>query len=74
MELYDKTMDEAHKYGFGFSPSNPNNNNEIHATLDPQFTTDVLRLKFSQGGVGILTTKDQSFFLNTMANIGPQLI
>jgi hypothetical protein len=34
MELYDKTMDEAHKCGLGFSPSNPNNNNEIHATLD----------------------------------------
>jgi hypothetical protein len=72
MELYDKTMDEAHKCGLGFSPPNPKHNNEFHATLDPQFTTDVLRLKFNQGGVGIRTTKDQSVFLNTMANIGPQ--
>jgi hypothetical protein len=74
MELYDKTMDEAHKCGLGFSPSNPNSNNEIHATLDPQFTTDVLCLRFNRGGVGMRTIKDQSFFLNTMANIGPQMI
>jgi hypothetical protein len=74
MELFDKTMDEAQKFGLGFSPSNPSNNNEIHATLDPQFTTDVHRLKFNQGGAGIRTTKNQSFFLNTMANIGPQMI
>jgi hypothetical protein len=52
-------MDEAQKCGLGFSPSNPNNNNEIHATLDPQFTTDVLRLKFNQGGIGIRTRKDK---------------
>jgi hypothetical protein len=58
MELYDQTMDEAHKCGLGFRPSNSNNNNEIHATLDPQFTTDVLRLKFNQGEIGIRTTKD----------------
>jgi hypothetical protein len=48
MELYDKTIDEAHKCGLGFNPSNPNNNKEIHATLDPQFTIDVLRLKFNR--------------------------
>jgi hypothetical protein len=42
-------MDEALKCGLGFSPSNPNNTNEIHGTLDPHFTTDVLRLKFNQG-------------------------
>jgi hypothetical protein len=47
---------------------------EIHATLDPQFTPDVLRLKFNQEGAGIRTSKDQSFFLNTMANMGPQMI
>jgi hypothetical protein len=56
MELYDKTKDEAHECGLGFSPSNPSKNNEIHATLVPQFTTDVLRLKFNQGGVGIRVT------------------
>jgi hypothetical protein len=74
MELYDKTMDEAHECGLRFSPSNPNNYNEIHATLHPQYTTDILRLNFNQGGVGIRTTKDQSFFLITMANIGPQMV
>jgi hypothetical protein len=66
-------MDEAHKCGFGFSKSKPNYI-EIHTSLDPQFTPDVLRLNFKQGGAGIRTTKDQSFFLNTKANIGPQTI
>jgi hypothetical protein len=47
-ELFDKTVDEAHKCGLGLSQSKPNDN-EIHATLDPQFTPHVLRLKFNQG-------------------------
>jgi hypothetical protein len=39
-----------------------------------QFTPNVLRLKFNQGGAGIRTSKDQSFFLNTVTNFGPQMI
>jgi hypothetical protein len=66
-------MDEAHKRGRGSSPSKPNDI-EINATLDPQFTPDVLCLKFNQGGAGIRTTEDPSFFLSTMANIFPQMI
>jgi hypothetical protein len=31
-------------------------------------------MKFNQRGAGIQTSKDQSFFLNIMANIGLQMI
>jgi hypothetical protein len=65
-------MNEAHECGLAISPEKTNDI-PIHDNLDPQFTPDVLRLKFCPRGAGIRTSKDPTLFLNSMANIGPQI-